>query len=366
MKILWLGPVLSSTEVMKHVAVSPAANIWQINFLNSFETTDNIILLTYLPEPYFPKGKFISTRKENKNQPFDWLTFSNKFLNIPFFRELTLIFNIIYNCRKLKNIDYLITYNCYLPHKIIGIIFQKTKNLKWINIAADHDATKYSDATVFLSYYFYKNSFYKNKIFIDGGIETPIQILNKELHIPLKKQLLYCGAINKWTGIFEFVNMFLNLSNEITKDWELLIFGKGEIDSLKNIVNNNELVKIVGFVDDKILSEAMTNCFAFVNPRPEFIPKGENNFPSKLLLYLKYLKPILSTRSPGLSPNYNECLFFYSNSDDFSEQLNKISSYNYEDINILRNKLNKFCIENSWKSKNINFKKKVSLIFNLD
>jgi glycosyltransferase involved in cell wall biosynthesis len=46
----------------------------------------------------------------------------------------------------------------------------------------------------------------------------------------------------------------------------------------------------------------------FVNPRPSSIADNRMNFPSKILEYLSYAKPVVSTWTPGLSPEYEGVL----------------------------------------------------------
>jgi glycosyltransferase involved in cell wall biosynthesis len=65
---------------------------------------------------------------------------------------------------------------------------------------------------------------------------------------------------------------------------------------------------VFGVVDEaklRVLSEA---AWAFVNPRPPSIAENAHNFPSKVLEYLSYGKPVVSTWTPGLAPEYREVL----------------------------------------------------------
>jgi hypothetical protein len=47
-----------------------------------------------------------------------------------------------------------------------------------------------------------------------------------------------------------------------------------------------------------------------VNPRPVETADSCTNFPSKLLEYLPYEIPIVSTRAPGIGPHYDDVLVY--------------------------------------------------------
>ena len=46
----------------------------------------------------------------------------------------------------------------------------------------------------------------------------------------------------------------------------------------------------------------------FANPRPSAFVPNKLNYPSKLLHYLSYGRPVLSTFTDGLSPDYKDVL----------------------------------------------------------
>ena len=52
----------------------------------------------------------------------------------------------------------------------------------------------------------------------------------------------------------------------------------------------------------------MAQADCFVNPRPSCLAGNEANFPSKILEYMAYMKPIVSTMTPGLHPSYSQIL----------------------------------------------------------
>jgi hypothetical protein len=161
--------------------------------------------------------------------------------------------------------------------------------------------------------------------------------------------LLYAGSITKWTGIEDFIINYHNVLNDF--DLELHIYGKGESKIISEIAKYNTKIKFIGYVDDNTLDKACKNAFAFINPRPLNVLNGDNNFPSKILYYLSYSKPILSTLTLGLSSDLSKILTLYnpSNDQDIIRCLELISDIGYyeKQTKLLQN----YILQNTWDKK---------------
>lgn len=341
-KVLWIGPVIKPEDIRKHPAISPAGNKWQSSFIKALENIGfSVVIFSYLPDPYFPKGRLIPYYSGNA---LNNSMMQHSYVNLPFIREKSLAHNLKKSMHNLNDFDYVITYNGFIPHIKAAKLAISIFHTKWINIVADSDYVKGPDLNVFLSYGFYQKATIENKIHLDGGVE---KYIGSEF-TPLKKKiLLFSGAINKWTGIEEFALDFSQLERD---DFELHIFGKGESGHLKTLSSNFKNIILKGFVSEEELDRASKNSFAFINPRPLYIKGGEKNFPSKILEYLKYGKPIISSRTEGLAPYYDQLLFYYEPSQKASlnDVLNEINSINNDDFCQYQKKLRTFCENHSW------------------
>ena len=141
----------------------------------------------------------------------------------------------------------------------------------------------------------------------------------------IKKIILFTGNISKLTGIIDFALLFNEISNS---NFELHIYGKGYDEILKNLSEKNSSIKIFGFVNDEVLENAMRSAWIYVNPRSISEETLQNTFPSKILEYLRYGKPILSTKSSGIGNKYDSFLFYY-NSEDFKIKDFKNNSWSF-------------------------------------
>ena len=97
----------------------------------------------------------------------------------------------------------------------------------------------------------------------------------------------------------------------------------------------------------------MLDAWAFVNPRnsiEDINVNSEVTFPSKLLEYIAYGKPIISTPVLSLTSEFKDLLMFY-NQDDIlalTKVLREIESYSVHDLVVIKKKAKEFCLVNSW------------------
>jgi glycosyltransferase involved in cell wall biosynthesis len=66
----------------------------------------------------------------------------------------------------------------------------------------------------------------------------------------------------------------------------------------------------MGMLPEAELERVAEAATVLVNPRPIDSDDSCMNFPSKVLDYLSYERPIVSTRAPGIGPEYEDVLVF--------------------------------------------------------
>ncbi len=350
-KVLWLGPIVHPDHQALSIAISPAANKWQLGFIDGLIQNDcKVSCLTYLPYQVWPKGKFwVNYNSKNISQSrFESLSVG--YLNVFWIRDiwipLSLFMKVIFT-KSFKNVDYLFSYNAPQRHRIFSALIHWWFDIKCISIIADDFAKGNPFLTIFLSFGYYQRFSNSNKYFLDGGI-SKVGNISSVITKESTKILLFVGAISPWTGIVEFASLFNNFSEHINV--ELHIIGRGQSHKIELLAKKNAKIKYFGFVTDDVLKRHCSNAYAFINPRPLDIPSSENNFPSKLLLYLSYGKPILSTKTKGISPDYDSVLEYYFDEESLMNNIHKILS-NKMYYTERCNSINAFCQRNNWESK---------------
>lgn len=223
----------------------------------------------------------------------------------------------------------LITYNIPKYHKNIIKDIIKGK-YKWIPILLDYDNfdKTHNELSAILSYaigfatvsqFALDHINHKNKILIDGGVDDSLIDLYPTDTVNYNdKFILYAGMLNIWGGIEELIDIFNN--NEIF-DLKLYVVGHGNLT--RNIKSKN--IVFLGRVSDSQLHELCLKAYCFINPRPEDTDGNQMNFPSKIFKYLEYGKPIISTKTLGISKEFDDILYYY-NSKDINSLLTAIKN----------------------------------------
>jgi glycosyltransferase involved in cell wall biosynthesis len=349
-KLLFIGPYIPSKNLATWPAVSPAANKWQKFFLNSLSKLNvDLEYIYYRPSSLYPKGKLLPFL-EKVQLDINYKTSQIKYLNIPFFKNYTLQISLLNKLKKIINhssknqIKFIISYNTPAFTKKIFLDPIISENYIKINLLADDKTIAGSDASVFLSFYEFLKSNEKNKIHIDGGIYPIIKknlLQKKKIN---KFIFFYSGSLLRYIGINILIKA-LDLIKE--KNFELWISGPGAGKSklLKTAAEKDERIKILGFLNNEKLMNAYNQADIFINPRNTALEENVRNFPSKLFDYLGWQKKIISSWTPGLSPDYRKVLHIVKNT---SESLASAMKF-YLKKNDNKNKLsNEFLKKKSW------------------
>jgi len=363
--ILWLGAIFNEKQVLTSQAISPAANNWQSGLMKPIvDKRCPIIALGHKPEPIWPKGQI-----KMNYQEYNFGSFINGYLagylNIPFIRTKNLISKYESLLKKVLetngNPKCVISYNPYPQNAETAMKLQNELQIPWICIIADMPTTlsaisKHNeyiarcDGSIFLSWDMYKKSICEKKFHLDGGIynmhiEPNTVNKNKPKHI-----ILYAGSLTKWGGVNSLIEAFKLIKRE---DIELWICGPGENSLVESESRANKNITFLGFLTKPKLEETYKTASIFVNPRPSSVIGNEYNFPSKLFEYLSYLKPIVSTKTPGISPEYEKVLVMSENESPIaiSEKITEVLEWDESKKSTQKTKTIEFLSKNkTWES----------------
>ncbi len=343
-RIIWLQSIFSEDFVTKSAAVSPAANIWQYHFIKSLKKLKiKCVCVGHKHESAFPRGPFFvktfkkDLAKDIKNKSFDYI-------NFPYFRNFHLKKNYYHYLKNFnfKKGDIILTYNdSFLSD--VALKLKNNFNIPWISIVADLKKPIGSSGYVYFSWNYYKKNKDKyNTIHIDGGIKS--RSVSPNLKKIKKKIILYAGTIGGHAGALYLIKAFKQIKNS---DIELWLCGKCNGNYIKKLVYEDKRIKFFGYVSKIRLEKLCHKADIFVNPRPSI--GNETNFPSKILFYLSFKKPIISTRS-GVSPKYNKVLFLLRNEkiQTLTDKLNQLVLLKQKQKKLLKNKIMFFNKLNTW------------------
>lgn len=333
LRILWVGPVIDEAH-FSNPAVSAAASVWQQSLISSLLDQNTRVLpevqievVSHLPCRCFPKGAF-RPKDDPSIFPASLRGFAVKYINVPILRNWILGWNYVETIKGLiasaitHPYDLIISYNAevYVSGSVAKLA--KKNQITWISIIADlpaarprcfleHGKAHLADGRIFLSWKNFKSYAQGHgDLFLEGGVpfyesNTPEvnggqNLLRNEEKI---KRVAYFGGITTLGGI----DLFLEATRHLPgPQYEFHIAGAGEISRLQPFLKDDSRINYHGAITQQELINLGKSIDVFVDPRPS--SHSENNFPSKILTYLGFSKPIISTMGLGIPPEYSRLL----------------------------------------------------------
>lgn len=322
MRILWLGPVVNEKTMLASRAVSPAANRWQRGLISAIrEEGIRISILGHVPEPLWPRGRLRIAGNNGEMEP-DIGCRMLEYWNVPALRRRLLCQRYIAAfdrmCREDGKPVVVMTYNDYPQNVVVGLRAQERLNIPWVCVVADgpgsgveferhEERINRAAGRVFLSWGRFRDCKQEPKYHLDGGITelhttVPDQCAQQDNRKPV---ILFTGAMTKWAGASFLVEAFIEYHNPNAQLW---LCGPGSNENVVQAARADPRIKLLGLLSEKRLQEVSKAASIFVNPRPSSISDNRSNFPSKILEYLSYGKPVISTWTDGVSPDYRDLL----------------------------------------------------------
>jgi|GEM_PF-2464124 len=364
-KTIFVGSILSEFGLANNKGVSAAATQWSSGLIKNLIQNGYIVQnLSHVWNSTFPKGRLLPGSKEDFSSDFN--TKYVKYLNIKgirnssLFREKFKAFKIL--IEEIFIPDVMLFYNAY-PFNIrlaekIKTLFPRIKLIllvldysdpepdDWINFKRD---SKVFDGCVFLSAWAFENAPVENKIHIDAGWDGNIIQDSHNENEDSETVFLYAGKMEKYGGIQNIVNA-IKLIPKSLNDLRFEFYGNGLSTDLIELAETDSRVFIHGFVSEEKLEEAFRKADVFLSPLDLSVSDNRMVFPSKIMNYLRYQKPILASRSEGISKEYDNVLFYPSsnNENGWRSLMLEFSSKNEKEYKTVAHKSRKLLSIKTW------------------
>lgn len=313
-----MGPVVAEEVMLAGAAQSPAANRWQLGLLRALSGLGiSMEVLSYSPERAWPRGRAWMPELDVSPVP-DLSVTTVGYLNLPGWRQRSLArAHRRLLRRRLASAPMpsaLLTYNAPVGPASAALEVQETLGIPWIAVVSDVDGQAGAASVdaylervhraagrVVLPWSVYRDRCREPKIHIDGGVTR----VRPDPGTQEPGAFLYTGLLGAHAGIDLLLKAFREVS---VPDVELWICGKHPSAEFLRSVEEDRRVRYFGAVSEKELEALSDRAAVFANPRPVKIRESDFNFPSKILEYLSYGKPVVSTWTPGLAPEYRDVL----------------------------------------------------------
>jgi glycosyltransferase involved in cell wall biosynthesis len=312
--LLWLGSVLVPDDALDHPAMSPAANRWQAGLIAALSKRVPVHVIGHVPERLWPRGPALVGRYRrgtnivrNEHVPY---------LNMPAVRPLYLAGAyqqaVRRHVQRFGAPAAVLAYNDS-PWNIAAAKRLAAWQVPWISVVADgpgegralelHEMRiNQAAGRVFLSYGRYRDSRARPALHLDGGVD----VLPTDTETPQRppgqpRVVLFSGSMNRLAGATQLIEAFRRVRH---RDAELWLCGHGRNMDVVAAAARDKRVRLLGLLSEAELARVQDQADVFVNPRPPELPDNRSNFPSKLLEYLTWGRPVVSTWTDGLAPEY--------------------------------------------------------------
>lgn len=290
-----------------------------------------------------------------------WASTTIRYLNIPLVRMALL--SIAYCIAAFRmEADIVISYNSYSYNVLTALAQKFALGRKWVAVVADVEATvfgsawhniteRFADGCVYLSAALADESSRPPAVLhLDGGIEPLSFDVTESGRSSLR--ICYAGSFHPSAGAENLLQAVRQMRRE---DIQLDLYGAGYPDRLQQLANGDPRIRIHGLVDREDLENSLATATVLVNPRPTTGTFAVSTFPSKILEYLRYGVPIVSTWTPGLSRNYRELLILTDGDapDDIQRALDLALGLEKEDREIIRKRIHNFAATHSWEMQTV-------------
>lgn len=330
--ILWIGNVFKDEVVEHHRGLAASANYWRRGLLSGLKATDaDLKVLGHRNEQVWPKGKLFPNEQDSMDEGFDSTLV--KWINFPGIRYYLLGKSHIWTVRKMifqfGAPSVALTYNPTPWHLPLARYLQKVHHIPWVSVTLDYDHIEdgwdqyvrdagSADGHVFLSHWAYENCPCEvPKLHLDGGFTEWFGDDLIEPESKANKICLYSGKYTDYGGYDLLLGITKLFRGQGVEFW---FTGKIPNNKRRELEAVGKHVKVMGFVNDALLHELNLKADIFLNPRPSDFIVNKVAFPLKLVRYLAYGKPVVSTWTPGISPEYRQYLFVpsFEDADSFA------------------------------------------------
>ena len=360
-KVLWIGPAFPIEESLVNPAMAPAASRWQQGlFFGLREVGCDVRAIGHRNNRVWPIGPLMVPNSATRlaNVPMTAVAH----INLPWLRLRSTARAIEATADELIDSwgppDLIASYNapacaahaCRRLSRRLAVpwtpfvLDHESPTVGWANVAS---AVRGAAGVVFVSHWAFEHAPFTHKLFLDGGVEAAPGAARADPTSIGEATILFAGALHRWGGVGVLLDAFSLVTAPNAALW---IVGKGMTRALRERIDADPRVLYHGAVDECILDSLLRRAAVLANPRPPAVPGNEMNFPSKLLHYLSYGKPVVTTLTPGVAPEYRSVVVAAAGGSpaEYAQALNVALNLSAVERRELESRIRIFLASRSW------------------
>lgn len=163
---------------------------------------------------------------------------------------------------------------------------------------------KYSDCFLYFTDGIRRDFLINKPYLIREGVLSDIKLMNDSNY---KKKCVYIGKTDIRNGID-----FIIQSAKKLPDFTFDIYGSGNYDSVLKTINIKN-INFHGFINPNEIDNVLKNADILLSPRTYDKSYTALSFPSKVLKYISYSKPIVTFKLPCYTQNFDNVLVYPNN-----------------------------------------------------
>jgi glycosyltransferase involved in cell wall biosynthesis len=322
MRLIFLMLVFKEEAVRLHDVASHASNAWMTGVCRALQEAGvRLVTVGHEPARVWPLGRHLFPGDPD-HLSMGIVQRLVRFLNVPLLRHFFLA--VGYRralCREVAGCSDAIvcTYNP-LPWQVYAAQAAVKQGARWISFVLDDDEvdrhgwgrylkqTKTAAGHVFVSQWAYEHAPVAHKLLLEGGVEAwrgGVGQFETPARAGQSPSVMFAGLLCESAGVQELVAMIDALPERQLEFW---ICGKGACAELTRRAAQDQRIKLLGFLSEAELDQRLQSAWVLINPRSVTHEGSRMNFPSKLLRYLSYGKPVVTVWTPGIPAEYREVL----------------------------------------------------------
>ncbi|MEZ0314472.1 MAG: glycosyltransferase [Myxococcota bacterium] len=338
--------------------MSPAADRWQRGLIEALRGRGiDVEVVSYTIVPAWPKGTLAlrGAREDGSGVTVEQLGYHN----LPGWRVMSLagkrvLGGLKRRRRRARAPLAIVTYNAHPNVTLPAIALRGAVQAPWVCVIADLHENRVSplaaaewlalgraDLRVFLSAAMAEQFAKADDLHMEGGIEPP-----RTTGATRTGLVVYAGALTRGAGVELAIDSFGHVRGTGA---QLAIYGKGDTQRIRALAARDPRIVVHGLVSGAELAEALKSASVLVNPRLPDLIENQRNFPSKLLEYISYAKPIVSTWTAGLTNDYRKVLHV-ADADPvaFGRMIDECLALDESSLSDSRERATKFAATRSW------------------
>lgn len=358
MEILFIGYAVNWDNQLEYSGISIAGNKMQVNLLKQLGRREDIDLkcISISPVASFPKERRLFLKGKTINIVENVNSHAIGFCNLPLIKQITQTIGVYRCARKLVDDNTIVVAFNMFPQTGLPLLKLKKKiGCKIVAILAD-PPIDYNNTQNFVKKFFREkydktaekalksceniivlNEFAAKKyapkasyIVIEGGIDID-QIVPENNSLPVKKNIVYSGALSEYSGIL----MLMKAMKYVNPDVVLEIYGSGPLlKKIKAIEKDCSNIQYMGNVSNEQMLKIQQEAYLLINPRPTKDKISQLTFPSKMFEYMLSNRPVLTTKLNGLSEDFLSRLFIIEEESPhgFADAINAAFNKPYDEL----------------------------------